>query len=236
VVSEPSNPWLTGVSNLFTREFYQLGLKKLRPGGVWAQWVQMYGMDPDDLRALLAAFTDVFSHVHLFSTIEDADLVLIGRASPLPLHADQVARMMNADADVTQDLEAIDCGEPEDMVARFQLDRDMIRTFVGEVTANTDDNMRVEYSAPLNLHEDTAKENFFRLLGEGGARGSVPFGAVVGTEGRIDLARAYARREDWVRALITLKDIDENEPGNITVAELYVEYQEKLHELLDASD
>jgi spermidine synthase len=236
VVSEPSNPWLTGVSNLFTRDFWELGKRKLKPGGVWAQWVQMYGMDPDDLRALLAAYTEVFPYVHLYSTIEDADLVLIGSAEPLHLHADQVDRMMGLDQAVVEDLAAIGCMEPEDIVARFQLNHAMLRSFVGDVPPNTDDNMRVEYSAPLNLHEDTANHNFFLLLGEGGARGMVPFDAVVDAEGRVDLARAYARREDYVRALITLKEAEVLEPGSQVVAELYVEYQELLHGLLDASD
>ena len=33
IVSEPSNPWITGVSNLFTREFYETALSRLAPGG-----------------------------------------------------------------------------------------------------------------------------------------------------------------------------------------------------------
>ena len=44
IVSEPSNPWITGVSNLFTQEFFEMGKSRLKPGGVWGQWVQMYGM------------------------------------------------------------------------------------------------------------------------------------------------------------------------------------------------
>ena len=55
--SEPSNPWLSGVSNLFTLEFFQLGKRKMRPGGVWAQWIQTYGMRPDDLRSLLGTIS-----------------------------------------------------------------------------------------------------------------------------------------------------------------------------------
>jgi len=48
IVSEPSNPWITGVSNLFTREFLEIGKTRLREGGVWSQWIQMYGMAPED--------------------------------------------------------------------------------------------------------------------------------------------------------------------------------------------
>jgi len=43
------------VSNLFTREFFTLGKRKLRPGGIWTQWAQLYGMASEDIRSLLAA-------------------------------------------------------------------------------------------------------------------------------------------------------------------------------------
>jgi spermidine synthase len=59
IVSEPSNPWLTGVSNLFTREFFEMGKSRLAPGGIWSQWVQMYGLDLRDLRAVMRTFAEV---------------------------------------------------------------------------------------------------------------------------------------------------------------------------------
>ena len=78
IVAEPSNPWLTGVSNLFTKEYFEMGKRKLKPGGIWSQWIQIYGMDTNDLRSLLGTFSDTYPYVHLFSTISDADLVLVG--------------------------------------------------------------------------------------------------------------------------------------------------------------
>lgn len=236
VVSEPSNPWLTGVSNLFTREFFEMGRRRLRPGGVWAQWVQMYGMDTDDLRSLLGTFAAVYPHVRLFSTIEDADLVLVGSDRPLELDAAGVARMMAMDAAVAEDLRLIECGTPEDVIARYQADRERILAFAGDTPLNTDDNMRIEYSAPLHLHEDTADANFVALLKDTGARGHVPFEAVRGEDEFLRLARAYARREDWVRALLVLKETERRWPGLDETARLYAEYQERLRAELDEDD
>ena len=48
IVSEPSNPWLAGVSNLFTEEFFTTAPSRLRPGGVLAQWVQTYNISLSD--------------------------------------------------------------------------------------------------------------------------------------------------------------------------------------------
>mgnify|MGYP003351412871 CR=1 FL=1 len=34
IISEPSNPWLSGVNNLFTEDYYRLVAARLNPGGV----------------------------------------------------------------------------------------------------------------------------------------------------------------------------------------------------------
>ena len=75
------------MSNLFTREFFELGKSRLKPGGVWSQWIQMYGMSTDDLRTLLATFAEVYPHVNVYATIEDSDLVLVASESPAPRDA-----------------------------------------------------------------------------------------------------------------------------------------------------
>jgi len=233
IISEPPNPWLTGVSNLFTREFWALGKRKLKPGGVWGQWVQMYGMDHEDLRTLLRTFTETYKHVLLFSTIEDADLVLVGSDSPLDLTADRIGEMMNRDAAVAKDLADVDCETPEDVLTRYLVAQDKILQFVEGAELNTDDNMRIEYSAPRHLHEDTADENFAKLLKGAEVRDTVPLETVKDVPGMIDLAEAYTRRDDYLKALLVLKAAAELEPDNEVIFERYPIYQRKLREQLE---
>jgi len=236
VVSEPSNPWLTGVSNLFTEEFFALGKSRLKEGGVWAQWVQMYGMAPEDLRTLLGTFSDAYAHVLMFSTIEDADLVLIGSDAPLPFDAEAITERARISSAVADDLTAIDCDDGYDVVARWHMDRDMLQQFTEGAERNTDDNMRIEYSAPLHLHEDTADANFLALLDDGGARRHLPVQSVSGKRGFVRLAKSYGDREDYIRALLSLKEADAIEPGDATVEALYVQYQEALKASLEAGE
>ena len=226
VVSEPSNPWLTGVSNLFTREFFEMGASRLSPGGVWSQWVQLYGMDDEDLSALLATFADVFPHVVLFATIEDADLVLVGSKEPLELNLEAAARLLDKNEGVRAELELIGIQEPADLLTFYQFDRDAILELTGDIELNTDDNMRVEYSAPLNLHRETAQDNFLLLLPKSEAV------ELEGLEENLALARAYARREQWVRALVCLQRVQELEPDNAEALELMESYGAKLREEL----
>ena len=53
IVSEPSNPWMTGVANLFTDEFFAALRRRLRPDGLLAQWFHYYNMSLDDIRSLV---------------------------------------------------------------------------------------------------------------------------------------------------------------------------------------
>ena len=205
VVSEPSNPWLSGVSNLFTREFFEIGKRKLKPGGIWSQWVQMYGMDYDDLRSLLSTFADTWPHVRLFSTIEDADIVLVGSESPLVLDALQMQQIIQQNPKMARDLKLVAIEDAYDFLSLYHLDRDGILRQCEGVVRNTDDNMRIEYSAPLHLYDDTSEDNFLNLLHPANVGPTVPYEVIESLPDAIGLTTAYVAREDLLRALLTLE-------------------------------
>lgn len=54
IISEPSNPWLTGVASLFTQEFFEAAASRLAPDGIVCQWFHLYGMTEASTRSLLA--------------------------------------------------------------------------------------------------------------------------------------------------------------------------------------
>ena len=84
IISEPSNPWLAGVSGVFSAEYYDNCRSKLRPGGVMAQWVQLYETNNEALQTVLATFASVFPHLSIWMGME-SDLILIGSMEPLVL-------------------------------------------------------------------------------------------------------------------------------------------------------
>jgi spermidine synthase len=68
IISEPSNPWIAGVASLFTSEFYDRAVQVLKPDGVFAQWVQLYELDPEDLRMILHEFQAKFPEVSAWNS------------------------------------------------------------------------------------------------------------------------------------------------------------------------
>ena len=67
IISQPSNPWSAGVGNLYTTDFYKDCKKKLRPGGIVAQWFSLYEMDDKSLKLLIRTVLDQFE----FATVWD---------------------------------------------------------------------------------------------------------------------------------------------------------------------
>jgi predicted membrane-bound spermidine synthase len=82
VLSEPSNPYRSGVASLFTREYYQSALGRLAPGGRFVQWVQGYEVDGETIRTIYATFASVFPVVETWQ-LRRSDMVLIGTLEPV---------------------------------------------------------------------------------------------------------------------------------------------------------
>ncbi|HZQ71627.1 MAG TPA: hypothetical protein VFB08_01825 [Burkholderiales bacterium] len=86
IISEPSNPWVSGVSGLFTREFYHRVRTHLAPGGLLAQWFQLYEIDPSLVASVMRALGEEFPHYAVFAP-SDHDLLIVASPAPIPLPA-----------------------------------------------------------------------------------------------------------------------------------------------------
>ena len=84
IVSEPSNPWVSGVSSLFTREFYQRIRRHLAPRGLLVQWIQLYEIDPSLVATVMRALGEAFPDYAVFAA-SDHDLLIVAAEAPLPL-------------------------------------------------------------------------------------------------------------------------------------------------------
>jgi predicted membrane-bound spermidine synthase len=78
VVSEPSNPWVSGVAGLFTMEFYQHVSAHLAPDGHFVQWLHLYEASPELVASILRAFAHVFPEFKAYAT-NSVDVVLVAR-------------------------------------------------------------------------------------------------------------------------------------------------------------
>jgi hypothetical protein len=76
IISEPTNPWVTGVDLLFTEEFYRLVNRHLNTGGILLQWIQRYSFNRDLIGMILNTLIREFSNVRVFNS-NNSDLLVI---------------------------------------------------------------------------------------------------------------------------------------------------------------
>ncbi len=81
IVSEPSNPWVSGVSSLFSEEFYALMKRYLSDGGLLVQWVQVYEINFDLMASIVKALGDQFGDYALFTT-HTGDILIVATKGP----------------------------------------------------------------------------------------------------------------------------------------------------------
>jgi spermidine synthase len=159
IVSEPSHPWVPGVANLFTREFFELGRSRLSEQGIFVQWVQIYQLSTESLRSVLATYQAVFPHVLMFRVgglNKGKDLLLIGSNQPLSL--DRVAERV-ADPRISAELARVNLNSEADVRSWFVCDESRLRPAVASARINTDDNMHIETTVPREAFRPLMQTN-----------------------------------------------------------------------------
>ena len=146
IVSEPSNPWIAGVNNLFTVDFYRRVRTRLEPDGVFCQWLQLYELSPETFATLVRSFLDVFPQGQLFYIWRNVDLLLV--AAP-PGRTLDLARLRTPQARRILDRARIP--DPSVLAAYWVSPLDSLQRVAGAAPPNRDDRPIVEYRAPRDL-------------------------------------------------------------------------------------
>ena len=170
IVSEPSNPWMSGVATLFTREFFEAARARLAPNGLLCQWAHTYDISQDDLQSIVRTFATVFPKGTMW-LVGEADLLLVGgpgdvtsRLGGLAAAARQgsasemLATVGVRAEDAEFDLLSLYAGGPNELARYGQ-----------RAVIQSDDRTALEYSAPRGIYGKTSNDNsaaIRRLNGE----------------------------------------------------------------------
>jgi predicted membrane-bound spermidine synthase len=76
IVSEPSNPWVSGVATLFSDEFYQRVTQYLKADGIFVQWLQMYETDMSVVASVMNALSKHFSDYVIYNS-GTSDMIVV---------------------------------------------------------------------------------------------------------------------------------------------------------------
>ena len=159
IVSEPSHPWVPGVANLFTREFFQLGRDRLNDDGIFVQWLQIYQLSTNSLRSVLGTFHETFPYVLVFrvqGAWKGKDLLLVGSKTPVTL--DRI-KERSADPRMAAELARVNLKSEADVRAWYVCDEKQLAPAVAGSIINTDDNMHIETTVPREAFRPVLETN-----------------------------------------------------------------------------
>ncbi|HOM50411.1 MAG TPA: fused MFS/spermidine synthase [Phycisphaerae bacterium] len=157
IVSEPSNPWISGVSSLFTREFFDLCRQRLTGDGCLAVWLHTYSMSREDFRMVVRTLNEVFPFVTLWR-LEHTDFCLVAGNQPFRVPAATVLERYGSPA-VRADLFRAGIRDLAGVLGTFVSGGAALREWASSAPLHTDDNLRLEFSAPRHLYTPGASLN-----------------------------------------------------------------------------
>lgn len=154
IISEPSNIWISGVSQLFTREFYEIADRHLNEGGIFTQWLPAYDLMERDVKLILKTIGERFEHVVFWTN--RVDIIILASHEPISPDDGYIRRHMEDPLVVTDLRKAMaevnmlsvttlldDMASTEEIIPRFTKDFRLV---------NTDDLNHLEFNTVQNSY------------------------------------------------------------------------------------
>lgn len=153
IVSQPSNPWIAGVSSLFTQEFFELCKRRLEPDGTLAVWMQSYALSFENFQMVVRTLRASFPEVEIWQTHE-TDVILTARSTPARIPLDTMLRRFYH-APVQTDLYRIGMQDLGRVLGCCLIGGSSIDLWLQPGPIHTDDNAILEFDAPRGIYMPT---------------------------------------------------------------------------------
>ena len=158
ITAEPPPPGISGVENLYTREYFQLLYDHLAEGGIVTYWLPLGNLTNVSTKAILRAFCDVFEDCSLWNG-RGPDLMMVGsRKAQGPVAEDQFSRQWS-DPIVGPEMRRLGFELPEELGALFIGDAAYLNGLLSNATPLVDNDPEL-IEAPVGSHQEA--EQIFR--------------------------------------------------------------------------
>jgi len=134
------------MASVFTREFYAAARARLRPGGLFAQWVQGYEVGVSTLRIVMKTLRTVFPHVEAWHT-QTGDFLLLAALEPMTVDVPRLRARLREPPVYAAATRTFLTEEAEGILGHFVADEALIAAIAEKAytPVNTDDSSALEY-------------------------------------------------------------------------------------------
>jgi spermidine synthase len=93
ITSEPPPPRTAFTVNLYTKEYYELTKKRLKPGGIVAQWIPLHSQGEKEVAMHFKTFQSVFPHAIAWMSVAN-EILIIGSDQPIELDIEKLKQRL----------------------------------------------------------------------------------------------------------------------------------------------
>lgn len=192
IISEPSNPWVSGVANLFTQEFYDFTKGHLSREGLLVQWVQLYEISPELVASIFNALSSEFDDYVVYAA-NVTDMIVV--ASPNGKVGKPDFDINGEDFAFAREFGRINVESMADINARFVADKAMLEPLFERLNPemNSDFFPLVSLAAPRARYKQEAATGVFAL----GRVGLPIFEYLSSPHDRVEYEGQLARTVGW---------------------------------------
>lgn len=147
IISEPSNPWVSGVDSLFSREFYRRASEHLNSKGLLAQWAHIYEASPDMLAMIANTMQQEFGYVRAFMTNSGDILFLASNHDFSAPDLNRAETLLQGNKQVKESLGEIHLDTLDAVLIREIWSPSYIKYFFSDSPLQTLDHPRLHYIA-----------------------------------------------------------------------------------------
>lgn len=162
VIADLFVPWESHTGYLYTVEHFEAARKKLKPGGLYCQWIPLWQLGETEARLIADSFAAVFPVVTVwYGKLHEHWTILgfIGSEQPLTVDAQAVAARLALPPTPALPKDESWFATPRELFDLYAGDwqRDPLKTL------NTDERPRVEFSTPITAWTKGARLRFGTL-------------------------------------------------------------------------
>jgi spermidine synthase len=161
ITSDPFDPWVKGAAALYTKEFWELAKRHLRPGGVATVFVQLYQAGTAAVKSEVATFFEVFPEGVIFGNTvhgEGYDVVLLGQRDPKPIDVDAMTRLLERPdfALVKKSLRQTGFNSAVALLSTYGSRGPELGAWLQDAQINRDRDLRLQFLAGFDLNANEA--------------------------------------------------------------------------------
>ncbi|MZH05249.1 MAG: MFS transporter [Nitrospinae bacterium] len=160
ITAEPPPPTNAGAVNLYTREYYELTKKALKPGGIVSQWIPLHSQTETHIYEHFRTFLESFPYVMSWYPSKQ-ELIIIGSNDPLDIDFKKIQKRFEHPA-VKNVMGKIRFENPFTLLGSIWFLKRELEAMGSRQRLITDNNASLEFF--LSAPNAVSKENVYRFL------------------------------------------------------------------------